>query len=244
MPVDKSNFGWAFAIQYFWVWLVLILCAITNLHILNRVLIKNGDVILFRKYALNAGAYSFVSVLSWTTRSLEILDPSQQDSTEIKFIEYFPLLIAGIFYAILFFINMETLKKFNQKAANNSLVEPVLTWNTSDILEIMDQLVDESKKSMKFIFRPSISSSSALKLPKQQRSHPDPLQNSHLGLSYGNTQQSLKEELVQSQNQDIESLSTSSVGNIINPLTEAVKRGPMIEMRNSVASISSTDDQS
>jgi hypothetical protein len=146
-----SSIAWAVFVQYIWVWLVILLCIITNLYIMQRVLFRNRNYPLFRRYAMNSGAYAFVSAISWIPRSFEFYESSE--STDKRFFEYFPMLIAGVLYAVLFFINQEGISKFEASQSNS--IQETMTWDASDILDIMDQFADESRKSMSF-FIPTI----------------------------------------------------------------------------------------
>lgn len=122
-----ASIAWALCIQYFWVWFVLFTALLSNLYMLYVVLIKNKNAVLFRKYAFNCGAFSFISGLSWIPRTWEFFQT--HDSIEKRFTQYIPAVIAAILYCVLFAINEEAITRYQDESER----EETIIWDASDI---------------------------------------------------------------------------------------------------------------
>jgi hypothetical protein len=137
---------WLIFIQYMWVWLVLLANFFTNIRIIHYITHHAYDRQLVIKFCLNVIFYSIICGISWIPRFYEMWETSRDDdenSTVLRFYQFFPISIAGILYCFLFFINRKVLLEFEQSSGREgvpgSQSNDFLTFKTNDLLTIVDE---------------------------------------------------------------------------------------------------------
>jgi hypothetical protein len=137
---------WLIFIQYIWVWLVLLANFFTNVRIVYYITHHAYDRQLILKFCLNVIFYSIICGISWIPRFYEMWETSRDDdenSTVLRFYQFFPISIAGILYCFLFFINRKVLLEFEQSSGREgvggSRSTDFLTFKTNDLLTIVDE---------------------------------------------------------------------------------------------------------
>eukprot|EP01040_Poterioochromonas_malhamensis_P007123 gene7123-7694_t len=129
---------WVLLVQYLWVIVVLLVNIITNIWISSFILQHTYDRPMIIKFILNVVAYSFIALISWIPRFYELWEPKRSDddnSTILKFYQFFPITIAGILYVLLFLINRRALLLF----ARQSNTSDILHFQTNDLLSIIEE---------------------------------------------------------------------------------------------------------
>jgi hypothetical protein len=134
---SSASTAWSFLVQFFWVYVIIVLCVMTNLLSLYQLLIKDWNPMLFLRYGKNSGTYSTIMCLSWIPRSILFFTTSSSENIAERFIAYFPVYIAGILNVILFFMNQKELVNFED--AHSSTVGDSIVFDTGDLLNILDQ---------------------------------------------------------------------------------------------------------
>jgi hypothetical protein len=168
LPSTRS-IAWEIAIQYFWVWFLLVYMLVENGRIIYQ-LWTQFDSLLLNNYMAKVGAYSLVSFVCWIPRTLVRFSHSQTEGDEyLSFISYFPMYISGIFFAILFAKNIKQIEAFQdnlpQKSADLvdlSSWEKIFDRNSRLTLsgklssKSMDNVMARSEGSMSFTNSPMI----------------------------------------------------------------------------------------
>jgi hypothetical protein len=95
----NSDFYVGFFLEYFWTWLALFACVITNVYLFLKIVLILKDSKLLNRYLRHAGIYSFIALIAWVPRSVfYILDASTYSE---NFIQYVPTYFTGIFFCII-----------------------------------------------------------------------------------------------------------------------------------------------
>lgn len=127
----NHNLVWVIFVQYLWVWLMLIFTLITNIRMITT-LYYNYDPLLLNHYFSTVVTYSIVAWVSWIPRTVIRFTYYNEDTTNgLLFYSYFPVYIAGILFAALFFRNIPQVLKFEELMKHNQidLSNNSIDWN-------------------------------------------------------------------------------------------------------------------
>jgi hypothetical protein len=131
---------WVIMVQFIWIFLLSLSNFITHMYIIAYFIHHSYDPKLLVKFMLNVFAYSSIATLSWIPRIRNLWDHRKNEDDDnasvTRFYQFYPVVIAGICYVILFFINRNALFQYEREKSQNT--DGSLHFNTKDILNIVD----------------------------------------------------------------------------------------------------------
>ena len=142
---DRAGSYWPIVVQYFWVWLVNFFNLFTNGYLSYVLLCGDHYPQLRRRFFFGIGGYSLIAIVAWISRAaaqFSLPIPSDDDSTgenevvRYELFRFYPMVIASLFYASLFFVNRKTilmLERSKSTASSNTL-----SIGVKDLLDIVE----------------------------------------------------------------------------------------------------------
>jgi hypothetical protein len=138
----------AILIQYGWVWALISYTIAVNCKILYR-LFQNYNPVLFNTYVEMVLSYSIISSLSWIPRTvIRFANKQNGGSVDQSFAAYFPMMISGILFALLFYRNFEGINSFEEQLSlQQSQQDSELRISQLDFAEFLDDFKNRASRA-------------------------------------------------------------------------------------------------
>lgn len=162
---DRTGF-WPFVVQYLWVFIVLAINSFTNVYLFRFLVLRDSSALMRQRFIRMIGSYAMLVLVSWIPRFISIwgFEPANDDDGEenrvitFALIEHFPMVVASLCYAGLFFLNRKIYLSLD-RARSQATSTDTITFSTKELLDIID-FEDEKtlyQHVMSFVFRGSSS---------------------------------------------------------------------------------------
>jgi hypothetical protein len=146
LPYDHGVLA-AVLVQYSWVWALIAYTIAVNCKILYR-LFRNYNPVLFNTYVEMVLSYSIISSVSWVPRTIiRFANGEKGGSVEQSFAAYFPMMISGILFALLFYRNFEGINSFEEQLSlQQSQQDSELRISALDFAEFLDDFKNRTSR--------------------------------------------------------------------------------------------------
>lgn len=149
IPTDFNRISF-FSLYFIWIWLIQIFCTYRILNTLKN--IYKYDKRLAKRFFSRIGLYIIISIISWLPRaSIRFIehrennqgDDNNQYEDNIILIALFPIQLAGIIYALIYYREKNSLRQFEgAMSTERNTQEEIFSWDEVIVNESLIRLTN------------------------------------------------------------------------------------------------------